>query len=316
MPMLIGRRPYGITEVRVLVDLIAATDRATVARGLLMSDGRERWEEWLIDDVKAPRTGPVPHTECFQTGHGSGDATLATFLRDSPPDQSDFGADFNMRDVLGAAWLSEDVSFFYEANLFAMLSRYLTYCRNVTPINLDLARRREFGAKLSSIYTHRNLGCLQCHHSLWATTDSDDPALDRHWPIVGRFEEGLYGAANGRDAGELYAALRILGVLPRSGVLNSEEAETAWPDDPADPVAPWGMDPSCGMYFAPGDVLPDESGTEAFFGGPLGDNASIWSLADRFRQGITALRHGGVPQLGVEEPLEGHIAFAYLFATA
>ncbi len=294
---LLGRRPAGIREVRVLVDLIEATDRKTVARALMNSDEfLARWQAWFMDELRVNRAGDKAHPECYGAPLVADDeGQLAGFIRDTDAFESDYGAPFNMTDVLLSSLRLDDLSPLYRAHLFAMMAKPITGA-NVSAVAMDITRRQDFGEIFESTYLHRNTVCAGCHNSKGGTTDSPDPETDRHWPLPGLLERGVYGADGGKPEMIVYTIFRHLNVVRSKGGNK-----------------PWQMSAVCGRFQTPGTIKDDPAEFEAFFIKELGLNASVWDTEASLKTGFDALRANGSITIDEETlEVEGHEAFAYL----
>jgi hypothetical protein len=300
IPVLLGRKPRGIREVRAIADLVVATDRATVARGLMNSpEFADRWQQWFMDEVRVNRVGDKSHTECYGPGIvGNDGGTLAATIRDSVALNTETESSFNMTDVLRSSLALDDMSPFYRAHLFAMLAKPLTGA-NVGQIALDITRRQDFGEIFEATYLHRNTVCAGCHNSSWSTTDNADEAKDHHWPLPGLVERGVYGSDTGRPEMEVYSIWRHLGIVRDSGG-----------------TRPWGMSATCGHFNAPEDISPDPAEYESFFIEDQGFVGSIWAVEAALQQGFDSLRANGA--MTIDETtgeVDGYESFAYMLST-
>ena len=297
LPLLLGRRPHGMREVRVLTQLVAGSSRAAVARGLMRSpEFVERWAAWFMDELRINRVGDKTHASCYGAPMLPADrGQVAAFVRARGPRTGGLGATFNMSDVLRSALWLDDVSPIYLSHLFAMMAKPITGA-NVEALEMDIARRQDFGQIFESTYLHRNVVCAGCHNSAWSTTDHPDPAKDRSWPVPGFFEQAIYGQHTGRPEMEVFSAFRHLGVVTEGSG-----------------VRPWEMDASCGT-LVPADAIDDDpAGFEAFFVDALGLRASVWDVASALRKGFDSLRQSGALAVDPETfAVDRYEAFAYL----
>lgn len=310
LQVLLGRKPEGIREVRVLQAVVARSDRPTAAR-VIMEDPafEQRWAEFFMDEVRVNRDGVKNFAECFETSRLPGtNAELARALRDHGPDEA-VGRGASLADVLHSSLRLDDVTPFYRAWLFGILARPSYYCPNLTPIENDLGRRRDFGIMFSTTYLHRSAECLPCHNSGFSTTFNPDPARNRFWPTHGNFEVALYGAAAGRDEMETYQLLRHLGVVTSAFAASTATYEQARTGG----VTPWGLSPACGEFDPPDRVSPDMATIAGYFGGPQGATASVWDAERLLRRGLDEVARTPLP-LPPGHRLSGAGAFAYLLA--
>lgn len=294
-PVLLGRAPTGIEEVRVFVDLIAQSDRETAARAMMTSsDYIGRWFHWLLDELRVNRVGDKIHVECYGAAlRADHEGDTASYVRDHPASAPGQGAAFNMTDLVWDALVLDDLSPVWRGHLFAMLMKPLTGA-NVSEEALDVSRRQDFGEIFEATYLHRNVVCSGCHNSEWATTDHPDPELDRHVPIAGNFERAIYGQPGGRTEMEVYSIFRGLGVV-------------------GGPWRPWGILNACGSYALPGTVPPDPVGWDAWFIEDLGADGAIWEIETFLHQGFDALRANGRVLVDPDSgDIAGPEAFAYM----
>jgi len=294
LPMLLGRPPRGIQEVRVLAQMAAQSSRRAVAMGLMQQAGfTYRWRTWLMDELRVNRVGSKMHNGCYggpmQTEH---DGSLATFVRDNPAAGAGPGAQFNMTDLVLSALALDDLSPIWRAHLFAMMSKPLTGA-NVDAVAMDITRRQDFGEIFEATYLHRNVVCAGCHNGQWGMTDHPDPELDKHWALPGRPEKALYGFDEGIQEMTFYSVFRHLGVV-------------------GGPMRPWQLDDSCGDFVAEAEVNTDPADFEAFFIKERGRTASIWQVERALYQGFDKLRNAGKVTVGPKGELDGAEAFAYL----
>ncbi len=315
---LLGRRAEGMREVRALVDLVRATDRAAVARGLMRSPGFvPRWTDRLFDELHVGRLSNALNAACYGVSARPDDAgEVAAFLRDQAPTVAIAGKPPTMADVARSSLLLDDLSVVYRAQLFAMMVRPSFFCPNVPTLDMDLARRRGFGQRFELVYGNRDVDCLPCHNSQFSVTASADPATNRFWPIDGHFEKSVFGDDTGRAALEVYAPFRYRDVVSKASLNDPREA-AEYPDDAAPAVSPWGLDPACGQFVPQSAVASDPAGTSAYFTKALGDRASVWDVEATVHTGIDALR--GRSTVTAEDVAklssDGATAFAYMLAT-
>lgn len=296
IPFLLGRKPEGLREVQVVADLVKATDRATVARGLMnRPEFEQRWAHWLMDELRVNRIGDKKHATCYGTPKMPGDkGEIATWIRDNDPMTSQTQYSFNMSDVLYSSLRLDDLTPLYRAHLFAMMAKPITGA-NVAALEMDITRRQDFGEVFSAVYTHRNVVCAGCHNSEWAITDNDDPELDHHWQIPGLFEKGIYGQSTGRDEMEVYSNFRHLNVVTSGSGRN-----------------PWKMDTSCGTFVQADKIVVDPADIDAYFIYQTGKKASIWNIENSLHNGVEKLRFDGLQVDPETMEIDGEEAFAYL----
>jgi hypothetical protein len=283
VPKVAGRKARGYNEVKVLNDMITATDRATTLRAMFRQDGMRReyvdqWGENVVDFMRAHRESGKQITnsgQCLGAAQRVGDYTLdlAQFVRDNGPGSTAPGAAFNLSDVLRSSLVLDDLSPAYRAYLFGMVSHPITGAE-VTEQN----RRDDLGVTLVQVYTHRQLGCLSCHNTI-ASTTGPQTFWNRHFPIRGRFTHGLFGQSTGRPADEVHAMLRT--------------------DVASGSVRPWGLS-GCGSFIAqasiPDDGFTTPGGTplNAYFVEPRGRKGSVWQLEAALDTGVKNIRTHGL----------------------
>lgn len=293
---LLGRKPTGIREVRALIQLVEATDRQTVALALTRSqDFEDRWADWLMDELRINRVGDKAHGACYGPPLRPDDAgEVAAFVRANKPTAQLEGPAFNMTDVLRSSLRKDDLSPLFRAHLFAMMAKPITGA-NVEPLAMDMARRQDFGEIFEATYLDRGIVCAGCHNSEWSVTDDPDPALDRFWPVPGRFEQAIYGSSTGGPELAFYSAFRHLDVVLQGGG-----------------ARPWKMDASCGRFQTAAGVPEDPAGWDVTFVAPLGKTASVWDVEAALRTGMAALADGGLDVDPETLAVPGDQALAYL----
>ncbi len=308
-----ARRPHGQAEVQALTQLVAKVGRPAVADAMMKGPlFRERWANWLTEELRVARAGSRANRPCFGDTTGSGaNSDLAAWLRKSDPATSTWSATFNMADVLYSALHLDDISVVYETLLFARLSRPATRCDNPAIKEVEQAIRRAFATTFREVYLHRGSACMGCHNSKFSTTDGPTPDTDRFWPLPGRFEKALFGKDAGLPEDVLDGAHRYYGF-----------AEGGFCPQPAycsviqgTKLSPWGIDDACAVVAAPAAVGKDTYGPPSYWVAPLADTGSTWELFASMRKGLTGLRQGKKPTLAPGTgALDGHEAFAYLWA--
>ena len=291
-----GRNPEGLVEVQVLGDLVAASDRRTVALRLMDSpEYRARWAQFLMDELRVNRVGDKAQYECYPDFIPESDGgALATHIRDTAPGEP-YSGSFTMTDVLFSSLDLDDLSPLYRAHLFAMMAKPITGA-NVGALEMDLTRRQDFGEIFSAVYTHRGVVCAGCHNSAFGVTDHPDPEKSRHWALPGLFEKALYGSNGGRDEMEVYSAFRHLGVVGGN-------------------QRPWNLSQACGTFVFPDAIPTDPADIEGYLVSAIGKTGSIWDVENALRGGFSKLRDDG---LQVEEEtleVDAEEGFAYLVAT-
>ncbi len=278
--------------------MVAATSREAVARQLMERPSYiPRWRDFLMDEVRVNRVGDKAQYDCYGDMLDSGDGgALAKHIRDSSPDVDYPGGTTTMSEVLVSSLELDDLSPFYRAHLFAMMSKPITGA-NVAALEMDITRRQDFGEIFSAVYTHRNVVCAGCHNSEWGVTDSNDPEEDKHWALPGLFEKAIYGTSVGRDEMEVYSAFRHLNVVENNG------------------ERPWGMSGNCGRFRAKENIPVDPADVDAYFVSALGKTASIWDVENALHQGCDMLREDGLQVDPETQEVDANEGLAYLLAS-
>jgi hypothetical protein len=283
VPKIAGRKAHGYVEVKVLADMVAASDRATTLRAMLRQTTMkqeyvDQWGENVVDFMRAHREsdkGITASSQCLGTARRVGDYTLglAQFVRDNGPVSTAPGAAFNLSDLLRSSLVLDDMSPAYRAYLFGMISQPIGG-NEITEQN----KRDDLGVTFVQVYTHRQLGCLGCHNTI-ASTTGPETFWNRHYPIRGRFTHGLYGQNSGRPADEVHAMLRT--------------------DVASGSLLPWGLS-NCGSFVAaasvPNDTFTTPGGMplNAFFVTPRGRKGSVWQLESSLDTGVQNIAARGL----------------------
>ncbi len=311
--VLLGRKPWSMAEVDVLVQFVKVAGREKVAQGLLQTpEAQQRWVEVLYQLSHITRSGDTVNPNCYGTFTAATETTaLAEHIRDQGPDTPMPKPGATMGDLAHSAVALDDVSPWFDAQLFAMLGRPGSFCQNVDAVEMDRLRRMANGERFMALYMNRSLGCMNCHNSNYSTTWTDDPATNRFYAIPGSFEKTLLGVDQGPTEVVAYQALRARGVLSKNAIVEAPEIPV-WPDDKTASVRPWQWAPACGQFLAKGDVLPALDGTEGFLGGPLGAKGSIWDVEARLRAGLNKFKGATKPLDTVAIAADPDTALAYL----
>ena len=283
VPKIAGRKAHGYAEVKVLADMVGASDRPATLRVMLRQttlnhEFVDQWGENVVDFMRAHRESGKQITgagQCLGAAQRANDYTLglAQFVRDNGPATAAPGAAFNLSDLLRSSLVLDDLSPAYRAYLFGMVSHPITGAE-VTEQN----KRDDLGVTLVQVYSHRQLGCLGCHNTVASTTGAQT-FWNRHFPIRGRFAHGLFGQSTGRPADEVHAMLRT--------------------DVASGTQRPWGLS-NCGSFVAaasvPNDSFTTPGGTplNAFFVTPRGRTGSVWQLESSLDTGVRNIAAHGL----------------------
>jgi len=301
IPLVQGRKPEGMREVRLLVSMIGQLDalgvdgRAVVARGLASGDlYLRRWRQFMWEQLRINRVEVKSNFNCYSVPSGpNGGTELAAFIRDNAALNTSFGQNFNMADVLESALRLDDVSPIYRADMFARMARPLDGA-NISVEEFEVNARSNFGEIFESAYLGRRSGCLECHNSEESVTYNPDPKYNHFWAIPGNFERAIYGEAKGRLEAELYAAFRVTGFVVQQGG-----------------TRPWGM-VSCGRFDPgrTGDILGDKG----YLGGELPAGQNLFDIDPLLQSGFATLAADGL-QLEDNLNVAPDQALAYLTAS-
>ncbi|MBL9103256.1 MAG: hypothetical protein JNL82_20085 [Myxococcales bacterium] len=273
LPVLQGRRPRGVREVRLLADIVDQLDalgadgRALVARGLARGPLYERrWTHFLVDHLGVLRSGDRHAPSCWGPRTLDAPAELAAHVRDHGPEDMSRWTGWTMSDLLSGALALDDVRPALHAHLVSRLQNPLRGA-NVDDRELEALRRSELAVGFEVRLLGRHRECLTCHADDASVTDAADPALDRFWPLAAGLDAAVFGDLPAVGPAQ-DAAFRVSGVLDG-------------------PLAPWGIAREC-VTLSPGrgGNLVDEPG---FFAGPLPDDANILDLDARLRVGLAEL---------------------------
>jgi hypothetical protein len=272
LPKLLGRRPLGWDEVKLMTDLIAAggaPGRSQLMQAL-MRDGEfvSHWEASVRDWMHIESGGV--DSLCFGTRPGVPSTALARAIRANAPDAvaSKSGED-TMSDVIRSALVLDDLSAAYQAGLVT---------RGWSPDGERAAK----GFLLS--YLNRDPQCLGCHNSDESRSGFTTVAIndwDRTHPTFAGFERALLGGSAGRSLGEVAAFFR-------------SDARSV--DDPS-----WGLWQQCAGY-------PAEAGTDGMNQASFGNatvprpgepapnlrRATPRALEASFRRGVARLAAEGL----------------------
>src|SRR4029079_12346980 len=212
--------------------------REGIARTLVRQPGVvDRWVDQIADGLAVQRVDIQGQSLCWGPAMrgDAPDGALATAVRDQPASGTGDGSQFSMRDLARSSVALDDLTPMLRGQIFAMMDLPIP-AANVPAVEGQLARRRDFRATVDSPYLHRDIVCLGCHNSEGSVTDSDDPALDRHWPVPGNPERAVYGARTGPALDRAHGAFRVDGFV----------------DDGT--TRPWGWDSQCGSFRGPTSV--------------------------------------------------------------
>ncbi len=296
---LAGMRPRSQAEVDVYVDLYNAVKDAggdpqeVVARAIMeRPEFADRWIDTFMDAMHVQRIDIQNEASCWDHPlRSTVDAGLATAVRSQAATTAGDGkGTWSMADLARSAIALDDPTPLYRAQLFSMVAHPIP-AANVPAKEAELARRADFGETFDSGFLHRDVVCLSCHNSERSVTDSDDPALDRHWPVPGLAEKAVYGMSDGVAADRAHAMFRVDGFVDGSS-------------------RPWGWTKDCGE-FSPnvGDDIADVDGKLASM---TGKRLTVYQLEQALQRGFDALR-GQAPPIGMDGAIaDPDVALAWL----
>ncbi|MBC8071277.1 MAG: hypothetical protein IAG13_23330 [Deltaproteobacteria bacterium] len=330
IPLLHGRRPESIREVRVLVQMVEQLEalgvdgRATVAMGLARGpEYQQRWKQWIYEQLRINVSSDRRNELCYDVRGPEADSpNLAEFIRDNPV-ASNYGNAFRMADVVYSSLLLDDLSPAYRADNFARHSAPVI-AGNVCADQLEDLSRAAYGKIFESAYLGRFTECMDCHRTEFSVTDSTDTELDRHWPLPGNSELAVYGPdAALPDAARSHAIFRRHGFSATPwltpGVIPGCDAVTD--DAPSGDDLAWGMDEQCGMFLfgADGETeilsqVPVMVGTYEDVSPPDGVGATIVTLDERMRAGLDAYYNDGLGYAGDGTLDDYQTGFARLYS--
>jgi hypothetical protein len=300
---LIGRRPLGAGEVDVYAELLRAVKqkdgtedsqhaRRVVAQAIMQNpEYTARWERHFMEKLRVQRADEQDMQSCYGDSLRAPDqGALAKAVIAAEPGAAVAGGDFTMRDLLRSSIEADDLTPVYRGHMFVIVARPIPAANVVDPAAAELARREDYGATFDSVYLNRDIVCLGCHNSETSTTDRDNPAEDRHWPLPGLFEKSIYGQSTG------VAQARAHGFLRFDGGQGSER--------------PWGWSESCGAFSS--EVGDDVANIDASFGHIQGLQTTVFDGEKALRQGFEKLREDGLILGANGEIADPDVAFAYL----
>jgi hypothetical protein len=300
IPLLWGRKPHGIGEIRLWAESSRTYGRDVVVRAMTGSpDYVARWSDWIMDSLGIARLGDRSYSACFNSpALESDNGELAQFIAGTAAAGASFSEPFNMADVLASSLKADDLSAAWRVNLFSRMNRPLQGA-NVGPYELEDNRRNAFGDEFFQYYLNRNMTCLGCHNSEWSITGSDDPTQDRTWEVPGLFEKALLGSSFGISEDTSYAVFRYNDLL---------SGDTAV-------AQPWGMDVACGVFTPADQLTEDYLDHEGYFVEAFGETGSVWQVEAYLQQGVDSLAESGL-MLGSNNEVDGPQAFAWLVGMA
>jgi hypothetical protein len=302
-PLVLGRKTHGAAEVDMWAAVADKYGRDAVVRALTQDAGYSAfWKQMISDMLYVARAGPDLDLTCFESPellvH---DGSLAGYLRETAPDDGNFGARFDMADVILDGLAADDLEVIWQANVFAR-TNYVAMCNN----SLDLAeieeeRRVALGDEFLATYLNRSLTCIACHNSEFSVTDDPDPALDRTWGVAAYFEKALFASSSGPVDAETYYAMHRYYELVNTDLRSDY------------PIRPWGMDAECGTYRREPPAEDFTGQDTSYFGSEFGTQGSLWDIQAMLASGAGAMT-GSMLTINADESVAPDEALAYLTA--
>ncbi|MEX2498763.1 MAG: hypothetical protein WD397_07800 [Wenzhouxiangellaceae bacterium] len=298
IPLLLGRRPYGVDEVEAVADIAQLYGRPTVIEMLMKDEAFvDHWSDVLVDllRIQRERTGGIgvaQDSSCWgEPTRNAPDPSIAEWVRDHSPGDAGAPADWNMTDLLQSAIELDDLSPLYRANLFTMSMRRAG----------SNGRRPQITQHFLHTYLNRDIACLRCHNPSYSTSnktnDDGDIVWRRTWTIPGHPEKALFG-----DYLDAIAATSRIEYIMRGDVRQ--------PADDGMGIRPWGMADACVIDTS--TQLPANDGTQTHAGfralgagtsnfpaagfgsldGSANPKVSLWELEQSLRDGVIDLQDG------------------------
>jgi hypothetical protein len=284
---LTGRRPKSQAEVDVYADLYAAVKTAggdpkeTVARAIMeRPEFADRWIETFMDAMHVQRIDVQNEASCWDRPvRTTVDSGLAMSVRSQAATTAGDGKGaWTMADLARSTIALDDPTPLYRAQLFSMVAHPIP-AANVPAKEAELARRADFGETFDSGFLHRDIVCLGCHTSERSVTDSDDPVIDRHWPVPGLAEKAVFGSSGGIEPDRAHAMFRVDDFVDRGS------------------ARPWGWSQDCGQFAT--SVPDDIANIDGKFASLMGKRITVYDLERALARGFDQLR-GQLPAIGTD----------------
>lgn len=317
---LLGRRPSSQHEVDAYVALYqqveaaskagasTAKPREVVARAMLARPEKlARWTTHVMDALRVTRIEDQSQVACWgQAMRDKVDPALAIYVRDNAATAPGSG-EFSMLDLARSAIAADDPTPVYRAHLFPLVNRPFAGA-NASRLELELARREEYGSIFDGAYLNRDIVCLGCHNSESSVTFTPDPATNRHWPLAGHLDAAVFGASDGMAPARAHAMFRY------DGFANQGDDEGA-AGQPRVTKRPWGM-VGCGEFTDPATLTDDPAGIDGSFATMRGKRLTVFDLDGALRHGFDRLRGGAIAVGGGGAIADPEAALAYMVATS
>lgn len=305
----LGRRPLSRDEVNAGVAIVESEGAAALVTQLATEpEYTDRWTELVMDHLRVQRNDLQSQIDCYGASIREPDGgALAAYVRDNEADTpGDGGGPFTARDLLRSSLELDNMMPALRGHLFAMLEVPVRSCNVDSAVIAELSRRDDFGQWFDSPYLNRDASCLECHNSEFSVTWDADPALNRHWPMAGLFEEALFGVSNDMSPDQAHAVFRFDG-LKFCGFPN---ICAYYPGGPG-ARTPWGWSAgACGDFYLD-DLPPDVTAVEARFASLTGQ-VTVYDLDAVLKRGAEVLATDGLLMDGAGHIDDPDAAFAYL----
>ena len=214
VPKLLGQKPRGTLEIKLLTDIANLRGREAVVR-LLMEQPQfiSHWGALLTDHMKLQRALPEDKysiglrdnreqsPECYESVSSIGGAAgftpdnkieLAEFVRDSAINMA-YSKEFNMHELIESSLYLDNLFPAYRGYLFTMGS----HPNNVGSMRTAEQQRAEVGSAFDDVFLNRNFQCLSCHRGTYSTTGIGA----RTHPLYKTIDAAVFDH-NGLDANE------------------------------------------------------------------------------------------------------------------
>lgn len=307
VPLLLGRKPRGAREVKLLGDIAELSGRAKVIRLLMTTpEFNQHWSDTFLDMLRLQRSGIKKQRQaCFENPMLSVvSGSLADFVADSTPTSQWSSSNFNMKDIALSSFKADRIDALQRAYLYPFT---MNGGRNYD----EEVYKASQGVDFSHTYLNRNTRCFSCHNE--QTSTSDTPSWDRHWPINIWSDKVLFGSSAPGDAGKL------------NNVFRFDQAGDS--DDSSDgKMFPWGIHDSCVTdSFHSGRkgfvAVGNNNDQDVSFAGEDDNNIGIEKIDQVLKQGISSLKSNGLQltpggQNAFPEPSTPEQALAFTVAVS
>lgn len=322
-PILLGRKPRGALEVKLMGDVAALAGREALVRALMATNEfRSHWAELLLDVLRVQRGGlRNQKVSCFgdplladSTGTTIQSRRLAQQIRTRSPDTDQppvNGEPFNMKDVALSSVALDDISVLMRTYLFPLAIRSGRNAQGEEGIKMTL------GSDFTHVYLNRNLGCLTCHNEIDSVT-GDSSGWNRAYPVEIGLDHVLLGASYGPgNVFDVYNLFRT-----DAGVQVDDNGNPA-----PGTLFPWGIIPDCitnppnfNHTHRIGFQRPAASNNHTVsFAGLSGNDISVLDVEAQLKKGVNRLRVESLvlesaPNVPIPVPSDADAALAFTVA--